>query len=415
MVARVTLYDKLVGAILWDADRNVGVFEFDAAFAIHGLNVAPLKMPIEEIRRGNRIYSFPTMNYETFKGLPGMIADSLPDKFGNKLLDAWLATQGKNINDTNPVERLCYVGTRGMGALVYEPVMHAVENPSEPLEIKALVDLARDVLDEKKKLNTNVLAHTNEALRDIISVGTSAGGARAKAVIAYNEQTGDVRSGQVDDLPGYDYWIIKFDGVTNASLGDPRGYGRIEYAYYLMATDAGIEMMHSILLEENERAHFMTKRFDRVKGKKLHMQTLCALNHYDYNDPLAYSYEQGFQTMRELRLPYPDAEELFRRMVFNVVSRNQDDHTKNISFLMDDKGEWKLSPGYDIAYAYDPHNKWLKAHQLSLNGKRENITRADLLSVAKAMNIKKPADIINRVVDSIKKWKRFAKRRKKVI
>jgi len=242
-------------------------------------------------------------------------------------------------------------------------------------------------------------------------VGTSAGGARAKSIIAFNEKTGDVRSGQIDNLKGYAYWIIKFDGVTNKNLGDPKGYGRIEYAYYLMAKDSGISMAHSRLLEENNRAHFMTKRFDRTEDNtKLHLQTLCAIAHFDYNQAGVYSYEQAFQIMRILRLSYSDAEQLFMRMVFNVLARNQDDHTKNISFLMDGKGVWSLAPAYDMTYAFDPKNKWMKSHQMSINGKRENIIKEDLLSVAKEMNIKKGTAIIEGISKSIKKWKRFAKK-----
>jgi serine/threonine-protein kinase HipA len=310
----------------------------------------------------------------------------------------------------DPVERLCYIGKRGMGALEYEPSTDLFKNASEHLEIKELVGLAREVLSEKKSLKTNIHTSGDEALLQIISVGTSAGGARAKAIIAYNEETGDVRSGQIDGLNNYNYWIIKFDGVTNKFLGDPAGYGRIEYAYHKMAIDAGIEMTECRLLEENNRAHFMTKRFDRTAdNKKLHMQTLCAIAHFDYNDPNSYSYEQAFQVMRELRLPYTDAEQLFLRMAFNVVARNQDDHTKNISFLMDEKGTWRLSPAYDVTYAFDPENKWMKNHQLSVNGKHSNIIKEDLLAVAKEMNIKKANHLIAQVTASVHKWKDIAR------
>ncbi len=277
-----------------------------------------------------------------------------------------------------------------MGALEYEPARELFDGASRPVDMEHLVELAREILSAKKKLKTNIRTGTDKGLMDIIRVGTSAGGARAKAVIAYNEDTGDVRSGQFDGPHGYDYWIIKLDGISNEQLGDPKGYGNIEYAYYLMAADCGIHMSASRILHENKRSHFMTKRFDREKGRKFHMQTLCAIAHYDYNGPSGYSYEQAFQVMRQLRLPYTDAEELFRRMCFNVVALNQDDHTKNISFLMDEAGTWKLSPAYDITYAYYPANKRMKDHQMSINGRRNNITRLDIIELAKKMNIKKP-------------------------
>jgi serine/threonine-protein kinase HipA len=272
--------------------------------------------------------------------------------------------------------------------------------------------MVKEVMDERKKLRTNIHHHAGKGLLDIVRVGTSAGGARAKAIIAYNEKTGDVRSGQIDGLPGYAYWILKFDGAANNRLGDPKGYGKIEYAYYLMATACGISMSECKLLHEGTRTHFMTKRFDRVgvSGNiKLHAQTLCGLAHYDYNDTQSYSYEQALQVMRQIKLPYPDMEQLYRRMVFNVVARNQDDHTKNISFLMDEKGTWRLSPAYDVTYAYDPANKWMKAHQMSINGKHDAITRTDLLAVAKNMDIKKPAQIIAEVIEAVSGWNKYAK------
>jgi serine/threonine-protein kinase HipA len=407
-VAKVTLWDSMVGAVAWDDDSGFATFEFDQAFLRKGLDLSPLKMPLEEARNGKAIYSFPSLNKETFMGLPGLLCDSLPDKFGNKLIEAWLAQHGRNTADFNPVDRLCYIGKRGMGALEYEPALPALDDTPKPVDINELVELAKQALSEKKNLRTNIHRKSGDGLLDIIRVGTSAGGARAKAIIAYNEKTGDVRSGQVDGLNDYDYWIIKFDGVTNQLLGDPKGYGKIEYAYYLMAKDAGIQMTDSRLLKENRRTHFMTKRFDRSGKKKLHMQTLCAIAHFDYNDPAAYAYEQAFQVMRQLKLPHSDMDEQFRRMVFNVVARNQDDHTKNMAFLMDENGLWRLSPAYDVTYAYDRKNKWMKAHQLSVNGKHENISRQDLLTVAKKINIKKPDEIIDQVIDAASGWKKYA-------
>jgi serine/threonine-protein kinase HipA len=408
VVAEVNLWGVLVGAVAWNEAANHGVFEFDPAFLKHELDVSPLKMPLNEARNGKRIFSFPTLNTETFQGLPGLLADSLPDKFGNRLIEEWLARQGRTVQSMNPIEKLCYIGSRGMGALEFKPSIARYDGPSEPLQVDELVRLASDILHQRNSLETNLEKPENQAIEDIIRVGTSAGGARAKAVIAYNPETGDVRSGQALHDAGFDYWMIKFDGVSNDLLGDPQGYGRIEYAYHLMAKACGIDMMECRLLEEHGRAHFMTKRFDRIGTEKLHMQTLCGIAHFDYNIPNVYSYEQAFQVMRQLRLPYPDAEELFRRMVFNVICFNCDDHTKNISFLMNKQGEWRLSPAYDVTYAYNPENRWLKQHQMAVNGKRENIYRGDLLKVASEMNIKKPLEIISTVQNAVSIWSQYA-------
>jgi serine/threonine-protein kinase HipA len=354
VVAQVRLWDKLVGAVLWNYDRGYATFEFDAGFLKSGLDVAPITMPLANARKGD-IFQFGNLPEETFHGLPGLLSDALPDRFGNQLIDLWLASQGRDKGSMSPVERLCYLGTRGMGALEFEPTERNEKEPSQHLEVGALVELSKNALSQKASLDSHFTNDDAEMFADIIRVGTSAGGARAKAVIAYNEQTCEVRSGQINSPKDFEHWLIKFDGVTNEQLGDPKGYGRIEYAYYNMAVACDIKMMPSKLLEENGRAHFMTKRFDRIANdEKLHMQTLCGLCHYDYNNPEAYSYEQAFQAMRQLRLPYTDAEQLYARMVFNVIARNQDDHTKNISFLMDKSGTWRLSPAYDVTYAYNP-------------------------------------------------------------
>lgn len=408
-LSRVNIWDTFVGALAWNEERGYATFEYDKEFLKRGWDLSPLRMSIEDASRGNGIFSFPLLNKDTFKGLPGLLADSLPDKFGNKIIESWLAQQGRDPDSFNPVERLCYTGKRGMGALEYEPVISTFDEKSDPVEIKKLVRLAKEVLTNRKKLKANLHEKDENALQEIIKVGTSAGGARAKAIIAYNPETGEVRSGQIDGLTGYDYCIIKFDGVSDKELKTPKGYCKIEYAYYLMAKDCGITMTESRLLNENKRAHFITKRFDRDGAKKIHMQTICALAHFDYNESTAYSYEQVFQVMRQLKLSHAETDEFYKRMVFNVIARNQDDHTKNISFLMEKDNVWKLAPAYDISYAYDPENKWMKAHQLSINGKNEDIARKDLLQVAKTMNVKKPSEIIEQVLDSISKWPRFAK------
>lgn len=403
-VAKVTLWETLVGAVAWNEEKGCADFEYDPRFLDKGWHIAPLLMPTTGAQ--GKIFSFPALNRDTYRGLPGLLADSLPDRFGNAVLDAWLARAGRDPLGITPIERLCYTGKRGMGALEYEPELDRQWNKSAMIEIEHLVELAQAILDERKRFESDL---TDNGLLEILRVGTSAGGARAKAVIAFNPTTGKVRSGQIDRLAGFEYWLIKFDGVSGTGLGDPRGFGRIEYAYHLMAKRCGIEMMPCRLHHENGRSHFMTKRFDRIGSQKLHLQTLCAVAHFDYNDPTLYSYEQAFQTMRSLALPYTDAEQLYRRMVFNVVARNQDDHTKNFSFLMDATGRWRLAPAYDIAYAFDPANRWLAAHQLSVNGKRADINRQDLLTVAHNMNIKKPADIIDAVVDAVAAWPEFAK------
>ncbi len=408
VIADVTIWNHTVGVVYWDILTNTGSFEFDPSFIKTGLDLSPIRMPLADLQRGNLIHSFPGLNKETYHGLPGLLADSLPDKFGNEVINAWLARQGRNADDFNPVERLCYLGKRAMGALEYAPPTNKDADSSTVLEIDELVQLAREAIEVKQRLHTGI--NDKDGLRNIIKVGTSAGGARAKAVIAYNEKTEKIRSGQLDVPKGYTHWLLKMDGVTNDQLGDPKGYGRIEYAYYLMAIDCGINMSASKLLEEKGRAHFMTRRFDRIENnQKLHMQTLCGMAHFDYNQPTSYSYEQAFQVMRNLRLQHTEAEQLYKRMVFNVLSRNQDDHTKNISFLMNKEGNWKLSPAYDVTYAFDPTSRWLAQHQMSVNGKRKDIKQEDLLQVAKEISLKKGKQVIEEVSETLAKWPVFAK------
>lgn len=406
--AYVELWDMRVGAVLWDSDRGLASFEFEPSFLNSGLDPAPLTMPIDEARRGRAVFEFPDLAYKTFYGLPGMLADSLPDKYGNNIINAWLARQGRTPESFSPVERLCYTGKRGMGALEFTPVIGDVANESVPVEVQELVRLAHKVIHERSQLDTNF--NHLEALTDIIRVGTSAGGARPKAIIALNDKTGKVRSGQVTAPAGFSYWIMKFDGVKDDTLGDPAGYGRIEYAYYKMAKQCEINMTECRLYEEGDRAHFMIKRFDRTeKGKKIHMQSLCGMAHFDFNEAGGYSYEQAFQIMRRLRLPHSDAEQLFKRMVFNLVARNQDDHPKNIAFLMDKSGTWKLSPAFDMTYAHNPSGDWTHKHQMTVNGKREGFVYDDLIAVADEMNIKKGSQIIDQIVEVVFRWREFAK------
>jgi serine/threonine-protein kinase HipA len=388
---------------MWNENTQSAVFEYEPSFERLGLNLSPILMPLSP----HRPYQFTSISKETFMGLPGLLTDALPDAYGKALLDRWLATIGRSF--ANPVERLCYQGKRSMGALEFEPAQDTFLEKDTKIEIDSLVEIAREALSQKAELDTNLSLDRKEALLNIIKVGTSAGGQRAKAVIAFNEKTQDVRSGQIDAPEGYEHWLLKLDGVTNQELGDPKFYGLIEYAYYLMAKDAGIDMMPCRILQENSRSHFMTKRFDRIGGKeKLHMQTLCGIAHYDYKMLRSYSYEQAFQVMRQMRLPYIQAEELFRRMVFNVVARNQDDHTKNISFLMDKNGVWRLSPAYDVSWSYNPKGQWTSQHQMSINNKWTDITMGDLLTVASAMNIKRPREIIEKIIDVVAHWSDYA-------
>lgn len=405
--ATIELYDTTIGAVTWDPTRELGVFEYDPDFLGSDIEVSPITMPL-----GAGRFSFPNLSRETFKGLPGLLADSLPDKFGNLLIDQWLAQQGRRPESFNPVERLCYLGTRAMGALEFRPTLLPDFSP-ETLHLEALVQLANDALASRESLHAN-LSQPPEALATILRVGTSAGGARAKAVIAWNPKTGEIRSGQVQFTLGFEPWLLKFDGVSanrDKELNDPLGYGRIEFAYHLMARAAGITMSDCRLLEENGRAHFMTRRFDRDPSrKKLHMQSLCAMGHFDFNQAGAYSYEQAFQIAHRLNLPQPDLTELYRRALFNILARNQDDHTKNIAFLMDRRGGWRLAPAYDLIYAYNPSGAWTHRHQMTLAGKRENFTTDDLLSAASAANLKPPRAkaILRETHHAISRWHDYA-------
>ena len=410
--AIVKLWGDTVGAVSWLDDRDYGIFEYDKDFLKKGLDLSPIMMSLNDARTGDGKFSFSSLNKDTFLGLPGLLADVLPDKFGTSIIDAWLARNGRDSSSFSPVERLCYTGKRGMGALEFSPTVIEKYDESVSVEISELVKLAQEVMNERKELNIQLgsSAHENaDAILDILRVGTSAGGARPKAVIAMNDN-GKVMSGQADVPKGYDYWLLKFDGVTDLELGEPRGYGRIEYAYYLMAKDAGIDMTQCKLLEENGRAHFMTKRFDRANGRKQHMQSLCGIAHYDFNMAGAYSYEQAFEVMRKLRLSKAEATEQYRRMLFNIIARNQDDHTKNISFLMNTNGKWKLSPAYDMTYSHNPAGKWTNQHQMSVNGKRDHFTKEELISTGKSISISRPEEIINDVITSVDKWLEFAEK-----
>ena len=404
MIARVTCWGRTIGAVSDIEGTDVVAFEYAPEFLNSGIQLSPIHMPLSDT-----VYSFPRLARDTFHGLPGLLADSLPDRFGHLLINAWLAAQGRPADSLSPVERLCYTGSRGMGALEFEPVMGPAPTASDALDVDRLVRLASDVLSQRSGLSTQL-----EGVDDILRVGTSAGGARAKAVIAWNRATNEVRSGQIATGDGFEHWLIKFDGVDgnrDKEIVDPKGYGVVEYAYHRMALAAGIRMSECRLFEENGRRHFMTRRFDRgPRGGKLHMQTLGALAHFDYNQAGAHSYEQAFEVMRRLGLPMTDAEEMFRRMVFNVMARNQDDHVKNIAFLMDRSGTWTLAPAYDVAYNYNPQGRWTSTHQMSIQGKMDGFTREDLLACAKVVGLKssRVEPILRQVADAVSGWRDIA-------
>ena len=412
-VAEVRIWGEFAGAIRWNESQQLAYFQYDAKFIEKGWDLSPIKMPING---GDRVYSFPSLRKgrneteDTFKGLPGLLSDALPDKYGNKLINAWLAQQGRSENSMNPVEKLCFIGTRGMGAIEFEPTQIKKGVNSFSLELNSLVEVAKKMLNERKSFLTDLNKDEEKAMMEILKIGTSAGGARPKAVIGFNPTTKEVRSGQGKVSKGFEHWLLKLDGVSGEQFGESSGWGRVEYAYYLMALDCGIEINKCQLLEENGRAHFMTKRFDREENTKHHIQSLCGIQHYDFNDMYGYSYEQVFQTMRLLRLTYPEAEQMFRRMVFNVLATNYDDHTKNFSFILKKDKNWRLAPAYDLCFSFDPNNHWVNKQTLSVNGKRLEITKADLMTIANDNNIKKGEKIIDDINSTIKSWKDYAER-----
>lgn len=408
--SEIWLWGTRIGAVTLPRGERYASFEYDPDFQRSGIELSPLMMPL-----GGQVYRFPALALESFHGLPGLLADALPDKYGNALIDAWLATQGRTAADFNAVERLCYTGTRGMGALEFTPAQGPSSTTAEKIEIEDLVRLASEVLVHRSELKVTFAGTAKaDALREILRVGTSAGGARAKAIIAWNPDTNEVRSGQVTAPKGFEYWLMKFDGVDNnkdRDLADPLGFSAIEYAYSQMAAEAGIEMAECRLFDEGPRRHFMTRRFDRLAdGDKLHMQSLAALLHLDFNQPGANAYEQAFTAIRELGLGQEALAQQFRRAVFNIVGRNQDDHVKNIAFLMDRAGAWRLAPAYDISWAYNPSGAWTNQHQMSLGGKRDFFTLDDLVAGGKAAGLTKRAvkQVLKEVTQAISRWREIA-------
>lgn len=403
--ADVILWGKRIGCVVRREGVPYAEFEYDPDFVGCGIEPSPIEMPA-----ASRIYRFPSLPEASFHGLPGLLSDSVPDKFGNAVIDVWLKTQGRAPGSLSPIERLCYTGSRGMGALEYRPSLFSEGDPDEAFQVDQLARLAADVLRSRREARTELVPGISR-YAPILRVGSSAGGARAKALIGWNEATGEVRSGQIALPPGYGYWLVKFDGIAgngDKDGDDAQGYGRIEYAYYLMAKAAGIQMTECRLWD---RRHFMTRRFDRTAdGQKLHAQTLAALAHFDYNDPLRHSYEQAFRITRRIVNDIRAERELFRRMAFNVLAWNCDDHVKNISYLMDRSGTWRLAPAYDECYAYNPNGSWTSGHQMSVNGKNTDVGRADLVAAGKVAGLGESVcrDIIDGVREAVCGWLRFA-------
>ena len=398
----VTIWGETVGMLSWSSNTRLGIFNYCDAWIDRKIDLSPICMPISQHRRS---YSFPKLGRATFRGLPGMLSDSLPDHFGNQVVRSWQSRVGAKSKVLSPIDQLCFLGKRGMGALEYEPYMKSSSSQSsQQLEIKELVSLANEVVYNRNPRQMNLFGSTSNGIEHLMKVGASAGGARPKAIVAFQPQTGEVMAEMAENKPEYEEWLIKFDGIGKNAMQE---MGRVEYAYYLMALDAGIRMMPSKLIQENGRAHFMTKRFDRSLGKKLHTQTLCALGHLDYRKPGEFSYEQAFKVMHHLKLTSNEIEQQYRRMLFNVMGRNQDDHTKNISFIMSPAGKWRLSPAYDMTYGYNPKGHWTRVHRMSINGKRDDFKKTDLIHVGEQFGVQGSNIIFEEVEASISNWTIF--------
>ena len=407
-VIEVRVWGKRVGAIAPDPKLGFYAFAYEPSWRRGGIELAPLTMPLEDSRE---TFVFSNLPEATFQRLPGMLADALPDDFGNALIDAWMAKRGVLKNQITTLDRLAYMGKHGMGALEFKPALGAHKESAAPLQMKSLVEEARKAIEG----DLSVDAQAEAALANIIRVGTSAGGARAKAVVAWNRKAKQIRSGQFDLAPGFEPWILKFDGVGKYSeLGTGADYGRIEYAYYKMATQAGVVMSECRLLEESGRAHFTTRRFDRdvVNGRtiKHHVQTLCALNDLDFKQRATHAYAQLFMVVAQLGLGDDAISQIFRRMALNVMARNCDDHTKNFSFILRQGGNWELAPAYDVTHAYNPKGEWTFQHLMSVNGKFKDITRADLLAEADRFGVRRPNDLLAEVRAAVENWPSHARK-----
>ncbi|MEQ1589272.1 MAG: type II toxin-antitoxin system HipA family toxin [Gallionella sp.] len=403
-VIEVLIWGKSVGAVALDPKLGYYAFEYDPKFIASGVELSPIHMPLE---KGNDPFVFGDLPIATYKRLPAMLADALPDDFGNRLIDAWMAQQGVDKEYITPLDRLAYMSKRGMGALEFRPARGSRTSTTTAIQLSKLVADARQMMVHGE-IDTD--HHAKAALAQIIQVGTSAGGARAKATIAWNSSTDEIRAGQFDVELGFEHWLLKLDGMGNdLELGTSQNYGRIEFAYSLMAKAAGIKMSACHLLEENGRAHFMTKRFDRDGNQKIHMQSLCATAHLDYKQKATHDYGTLFLTIGKLKLGIDALEEAYRRMIFNVMTANCDDHSKNFSFLLKEEAGWELSPAYDITHAYNPNGEWNSQHLMSVNGKFTGITHQDFIEVADRFAIGRAERIIRRVADAVAAWSEFAK------
>lgn len=406
--AEVYLWGTRIGIIHQEVFKPYAVFEYDEKFIDSEIEVSPLRMPL-----GRNVYEFPILAGTSFYGMPGLVADSLPDKFGNAVIEQWLMTLGKSLSDFTAIDRLCYTGKRGMGALEYIPASTDIQDIDENINVREMVKFASDVLNNREKISLKVKDKLTYS--QLVQIGSSAGGARAKALIAWNEETNEIRSGQMQLGDGYDYWLMKFDNVKkngDHGLEDKPEYTLIEYAYYLMAKSCGIIMNECRIYNSEGENHFMTKRFDRENGKKLHMQSLGALSHISYQEPGICGYELAAMYMKEMGISYKEIEQFYRRMVFNCLAVNQDDHVKNISFIMDRRGKWMLSPAYDVTFSYDLSNKWLCAHQMTINGKTTGIELEDLIVAGAKMGIKKRRckEIISEIGDKVMNFAVFAQK-----
>lgn len=404
MIVQVKLYDKILGTIEWNANKGSSTFQYSIEALDRKIEPSPIIMPTQE-----RIFET-NRDHINFHNLPYLLSDSMPDDFGNLMMKEWLKQKKLSIDNINPVDRLTYIGRRGMGALEYEPINYK-ENNNDNVNIGDLFEVAKKVLESKQ--NTSYKDLDKDSLSDILRIGTSVGGARAKALIAIKfdstNQITEIKSGDLIQSEEYSYWILKIDGANERTLGEGEGLGKIEYAYYLLAKKAGIEMSESRLYEENNRFHFLTKRFDRTeKGDKIHMQTFGALAGIDYKIQKVSSYEMLFRVMKRLRLHYYQFEQQYRRALFNIIARNHDDHVKNFSFLMDKEGKWKISPAYDINYSFSLGGNWTNVHQSSINGKFDNFTRNDLLSFGKNFGIKKANRILDEITTAVNQWSKIA-------
>ena len=398
----VRIWGKTVGAVALDPKLGYYAFEYDPRFITSGIELAPLTMPLAQAREP---VIFADLQELTFKRLPALLADALPDDFGNNLIDAWMAGKGVPKSQVTSLDRLAYMGKRGTGALEFRPARSPASVGSTAIKLSRLIESARSAVHGE--IGSDYLVKA--ALAQIIQVGTSAGGARAKAAIAWNPTTDEIRSGQFDVEPGFEHWLLKFDGMgADREMGGSQDYGRIEYAYSLMARAAGIAMSPSRLLEEGGRAHFMTRRFDRDGNKKHHLQTLCAMAHMDYKQKASHDYNQICLTIQRILPGYYALEEAFRRMAFNVMAANCDDHTKNISFILREGKEWELAPAYDVTHAHNPQGEWTRQHLMAVNGKFSGISRNDLLAVADRFGIGTAPQVLMQVGEAVSAWPDFA-------